>query len=76
LTITGGELHGIDYPMPVASAQVKTAILLAALYAEGANRGSRAGPGRDHTERMLRAQGVDVKYATILSPWFRLACSR
>jgi 3-phosphoshikimate 1-carboxyvinyltransferase len=61
LTITGGELHGIDYHMPVASAQVKTAILLAALYAEGATMVHEPGPGRDHTERMLRAQGVDVK---------------
>jgi 3-phosphoshikimate 1-carboxyvinyltransferase len=61
LTITGGKLHGIDYAMPVASAQVKTAILLAALYAEGATMVHEPGPGRDHTERMLRAQGVDVK---------------
>src|SRR5512136_1912669 len=61
LTITGGKLHGIDYRMPVASAQVKTAILLAALYAEGATIVHEPGPGRDHTERMLRAQGVDVK---------------
>jgi 3-phosphoshikimate 1-carboxyvinyltransferase len=61
LTITGGKLHGIDYAMPVASAQVKTAILLAALYAEGATVVHEPGPSRDHTERMLRAQGVDVK---------------
>jgi 3-phosphoshikimate 1-carboxyvinyltransferase len=60
LTITGGKLHGINYTMPVASAQVKTAILLAALYAEGATVVHEPGPGRDHTERMLRAQGVDV----------------
>ncbi len=61
LTITGGKLHGIDYAMPVASAQVKTAILLAALYAEGATVVHEPGPSRDHTERMLRAQGVDIK---------------
>jgi 3-phosphoshikimate 1-carboxyvinyltransferase len=61
LTITGGRLHGIDFAMPVASAQVKTAILLAALYAEGATAVHEPVPSRDHTERMLRGQGVVVK---------------
>jgi 3-phosphoshikimate 1-carboxyvinyltransferase len=61
LTITGGNLRGIDYHLPVASAQVKSAILLAALYAEGQTTVHEPGPGRDHTERMLRAQGVNLK---------------
>jgi 3-phosphoshikimate 1-carboxyvinyltransferase len=60
LTITGGNLRGIDYCLPVASAQVKSAILLAALYAEDQTTVREPGPGRDHTERMLKAQGVDV----------------
>jgi 3-phosphoshikimate 1-carboxyvinyltransferase len=61
LTITGGSLHGIDYALPVASAQVKSAVLLAGLYAEGQTSVRQPGPSRDHTERMLRAQGVPVE---------------
>ncbi len=53
-------LHGIDYRLPVASAQVKSAILLAGLYAEGSTRVYEPGPARDHTERMLQAMGVPV----------------
>ncbi|HEY0748901.1 MAG TPA: 3-phosphoshikimate 1-carboxyvinyltransferase [Steroidobacteraceae bacterium] len=58
----GGDrrLHGIDYQMPIASAQVKSAILLAALYAEGATSVSAPGMSRDHSERMLRSCGVRV----------------
>ena len=63
ITITGGHLHGIDYAMPVASAQVKSAILLAGLYAHGDTIVRQPGPARDHTERMLKAQGVQVKQA-------------
>ena len=48
-------LHAITYQMPVASAQVKSAILLAGLYAEGATTVIAPGISRDHTERMLRA---------------------
>jgi 3-phosphoshikimate 1-carboxyvinyltransferase len=51
-------LHGIDYTMPMASAQVKSALLLAALSAEGRTSVSEPAPTRDHTERMLRDFGV------------------
>ncbi len=61
LIITGGRLRGIDYHLPVASAQVKSAILLAGLYAEGQTIVRQPGPARDHTERMLKAQGVDLQ---------------
>jgi 3-phosphoshikimate 1-carboxyvinyltransferase len=54
-------LHGIDYPMPVASAQVKSSVLLAGLYANGETRVTEPAPTRDHTERMLRGFGYDVK---------------
>jgi 3-phosphoshikimate 1-carboxyvinyltransferase len=61
LQITGGlKLRGIDYAMPVASAQVKSAILLAALYAQGTTVVTEPAVTRDHTERMLRAMGVTV----------------
>ena len=58
LTIQRSELRGITYEMPVASAQVKSAILLAALFAEGPTTVIQPGPTRDHTERMLRSMGV------------------
>lgn len=61
LTISGGKLSGISYTMPVASAQLKSAILLAGLYAEGNTTVIEPAPSRDHTERMLRALGVDVE---------------
>ena len=53
-------LHGIDYALPVASAQVKSAVLLAGLQASGQTRVTEPAPTRDHTERMLRAFGVKV----------------
>jgi 3-phosphoshikimate 1-carboxyvinyltransferase len=53
-------LAGIDYPLPVASAQVKSAILLAGLYADGTTTVTEPAPTRDHTERMLRGFGVQV----------------
>ena len=56
-----GRLHGIDYAMPVASAQVKSALILAGLYAEGTTRVTEPAPTRDHTERMLTAFGVPVR---------------
>ena len=55
------KLQGITYQMPVASAQVKSALLLAGLYAEGATTIVEPYPSRDHTERMLTAFGVDVE---------------
>ena len=62
LKIQGGRtLHGIDYEMPVASAQVKSAILLAAMYANGTTIVSEPVPTRDHTERMLRAFGYEIE---------------
>ena len=61
LRIHGGQkLRGIDYKMPVASAQVKSSLLLAGLYAEGETVVTEPAPTRDHTERMLRGFGYDV----------------
>ncbi len=60
LYITGTKLHGIDYKMPVASAQVKTAIILAGLYAEGETVVREIEKSRDHTELMLGAMGADI----------------
>jgi 3-phosphoshikimate 1-carboxyvinyltransferase len=72
IDVSGGRrLHGIDYAMPVASAQVKSAILLAALYAQGATRVVSPAACRDHSERMLLAAGVKVAsegLATTLEP--------
>ena len=62
LRIRGGQrLRGIDYRLPVPSAQVKSALLLAGLYAEGETRVSEPAPTRDHTERMLRGFGYPVE---------------
>ncbi len=61
LVIEGGELHAIDYELPVASAQVKSAILLAGLYAEGTTTVVEPLPTRDHTELMLEAAGAPVR---------------
>jgi 3-phosphoshikimate 1-carboxyvinyltransferase len=60
LTITPAALKGIHYDMPMASAQVKSAVLLAGLYAEGETVVTQPGPARDHTERMLTAMGADL----------------
>jgi 3-phosphoshikimate 1-carboxyvinyltransferase len=60
LTIDGGRLQGIDYALPVASAQVKTAVLLAGLQAGGETSVREPAPSRDHTERMLPAFGARV----------------
>jgi len=60
--ITGGRrLHAIDYDLPVPSAQVKSAILLAGLQAAGTTRVTEPAPTRDHTERMLQGFGVRVQ---------------
>jgi 3-phosphoshikimate 1-carboxyvinyltransferase len=61
LAITGGPLTGIAYRLPVASAQVKSSVLLAGMYAQGLTAVTEPGPSRDHTERMLRARGVAVR---------------
>jgi 3-phosphoshikimate 1-carboxyvinyltransferase len=61
LTVRGGKtLHGIHYDMPMASAQVKSSILLAGLYAEGETSVTEPAPTRDHTERMLNGFGCQV----------------
>jgi 3-phosphoshikimate 1-carboxyvinyltransferase len=67
LRLQGGDLHGIDYRLPVASAQVKSCLLLAGLLAREPTIIHEPGPARDHTERMLRAMGaqLDVEGATV-----------
>lgn len=60
LTITGSLLHGIHYLSPVASAQVKSAILLAGLYADGETQVTEPYVSRNHTELMLSLFGADV----------------
>lgn len=60
LSIKGGDLSGIDYRLPVASAQVKSALLLAGLSATGTTTIHEPGPARDHTERMLSAMGASI----------------
>jgi len=60
IVIHGGPLRGIDYALPVASAQVKSALLLAALNAEGETIIREPAPCRDHTERLLRRLGVPI----------------
>ena len=60
LVIKGGGLRAIDFTSPVASAQVKSAVLLAGLYAEGTTRVTEPSTSRDHTERMLRAMGAAI----------------
>jgi 3-phosphoshikimate 1-carboxyvinyltransferase len=75
----GRRLSGIDYAMPVASAQVKSAILLAGLYAEGVTTVTAPAPSRDHSERMLLSFGVRVVtegLRTILHPPQGLASQR
>ncbi|MEW8001727.1 MAG: 3-phosphoshikimate 1-carboxyvinyltransferase [Candidatus Thiodiazotropha sp.] len=54
-------LQGIDYPLPMASAQVKSALLLAGLFAEGETCVTEPAPTRDHTERMLQGFGYPVR---------------
>ena len=61
LAVSGGALHGISYRMPVASAQVKSCVLLAGLLADGQTRVTEPAPTRDHTERMLSACGAAVE---------------
>ena len=58
--VAGGSLRAIDYELPVASAQVKSALLLAGLYAEGRTTVVELVPTRDHTERLLEAAGASL----------------
>jgi len=61
LTIRGRQLHGCEHALAVASAQVKSALLLAGLYADGPTTIREPGPARDHTERMLIAMGSELR---------------
>jgi 3-phosphoshikimate 1-carboxyvinyltransferase len=61
VTIHGAKPSAISYQMPMASAQVKSCVLLAGLYADGETTVTEPAPTRDHTERMLRGFGYDVK---------------
>jgi 3-phosphoshikimate 1-carboxyvinyltransferase len=61
IRITGNGLAGIDYALPVASAQIKSAVLLAGLYADGTTTVVEPLPTRDHTELMLEAAGARVR---------------
>jgi len=63
LAITGTRLHGIAYDSPVASAQVKSSLLLAGLFAEGVTRLSEPRLSRDHTERMFQYFGIPLTRA-------------
>ena len=78
LTITGSNLHGIEYNSPVASAQVKSAILLAGLYADSKTTVTEPAKSRDHTELMLRKFGANLttnKNAVTISPATELFAS-
>ena len=65
LTIHGRKLRGYDHTLVVASAQVKSALLLAGLYADGPTVVRQPGPARDHTERMLIAMGARMAIAEL-----------
>jgi 3-phosphoshikimate 1-carboxyvinyltransferase len=60
LAITGTGLHGIDYTSPVASAQIKSSLLLAGLFAQGKTRYKEPSLSRDHTERMFQFFGIPL----------------
>lgn len=69
VAVTGGALSAIDYVQTVASAQIKSAILLAGLNAAGVTTVTEAEPSRDHTERMLKAFGVAVDVQPAGAGW-------
>jgi 3-phosphoshikimate 1-carboxyvinyltransferase len=73
LVVRGGGLHGIDYTLPVASAQVKAAILLAGLAADGETIVREPVPTRAHTEELLALAGADVEVG---EGWVRVRASR
>lgn len=75
LIVKAGKIHGIDYEMPVASAQVKSALLLAGLFSESPVRVTEPSVCRDHTERMLAAAGAGIEkkgLTTVINPGGRL----
>jgi 3-phosphoshikimate 1-carboxyvinyltransferase len=61
LVIRGKRLHGINYSLPVPSAQIKSAILLAGLFAHGDTTVEQLQPSRDHTERLLKRMGAKIE---------------
>ncbi|MCA1810220.1 MAG: 3-phosphoshikimate 1-carboxyvinyltransferase [Kiritimatiellia bacterium] len=61
LAVQGGNLHGVEYRMPMASAQVKSCVLLAGLFAKGHTTVWEPSPTRDHTELILQSMGVPVE---------------
>src|SRR5690606_27949061 len=69
VTVMGGGLKGIDYVQTVASAQIKSAILLAGLNAEGVTTVIEPEKSRDHSERMLRAFGAEVGVEPMGEGW-------
>ena len=78
LTITGSSLHGIEYNSPVASAQVKSSILLAGLYADSPTTVTEPAKSRDHTELMLKKLGASLnidKYSVTVNPCKELFAS-
>jgi len=60
IRVTGGGLRGIEYKLPVASAQVKSCVLLAGMFAQGTTAVTEPKRTRDHTERILRAMGIPL----------------
>lgn len=69
VAVAGGALSAIDHVQTVASAQIKSAILLAGLNAGGVTTVTEAEPSRDHTERMLKAFGVEVGVLSVGNGW-------
>jgi 3-phosphoshikimate 1-carboxyvinyltransferase len=79
VTVRGAPLRGIEYEMPIPSAQVKSCLLFAGLLAEGETRVIEPHPSRDHTERMLAAAGAQVSRegeAVVIQPAERLEVER
>jgi 3-phosphoshikimate 1-carboxyvinyltransferase len=77
LTIQPARLHGVEHRLSVASAQVKSALLLAGLFADGATTVIEPAQTRDHTERMLTAMGADIQTHELrvtVKPGQRLRC--
>ena len=69
LAFRGGDLRGIDYSLPVASAQVKSCILIAGLSARGKTTIRQTAASRDHTERLITAMGADMKVDGSIYPF-------
>ena len=76
LTIHGGKLHAIDYTLPMASAQVKSCVLLAGLFAEGQTTVHEPMRTRDHTELALREFGAEVEVRAANHHRHRAAAAR